>query len=64
MEEKKYFVEFGYSFLNANIIAIVCGSKEEAVSVAKAIFKGSGNENMYCEVYDEEDFHKVIAHYK
>lgn len=51
--EKKYFVKFGYSSVCADIITIVCDSDDEAKKIARAIYKGSCNDKMYCEVFDE-----------
>ena len=51
--EKKYFVKFGYSSVCADIITIVCGSDEEAKKIASAIYTGSCNDKMFCEVFDE-----------
>lgn len=58
--EKKYFVKFGYSSVRADIITIVCGSDDEAEKIARAIYKGSCNDKMYCEVFDENVAAEIV----
>lgn len=57
---KKYFVKFGYSSVSADIITIVCDSDKEAEMIARAIYRGSCNNKMFCEVFDENVAAEIV----
>lgn len=57
---KKYFIKFGYSSVSADIITIVCDSDEEAEKIARAIYGGSCNDKMFCEVFDENVAAEIV----